>query len=95
MKRIISAILILVFALSFSTSVFAADGQAPYSLKYLKNIEGVEYKQYRQLDDSISEKYIVSQKTLEMYDAIDLWIKQGTSWSATVQLFRDAFLRKR
>ena len=87
MKRAFSLLLALVMLLLLAPTTIAANDKAPYSLQYLKDIEGVQYVKYTELDESDHLK----NTTIEVYDVIDLWMKSNSSWASIVRPFRDAF----
>lgn len=91
MKRLISLFLSIALIVTFVPTAFAASAP-PYSLIYLNGIAGVQYRRYQALENLVYDDFTVSQRTVEMYDAINLWLIQNASWSATVQPFRNAFI---
>ena len=91
MKRLVSLILALVLVASLVPTALAAS-TPPYSMQYLNTISGSRYARYIDLDDITTKEYSRTQRTLEVYDVLELWLANGCSWSATVEPFRQAFL---
>ena len=91
MKRLTSMLLSFVLILAFVPAAFAAS-TPPYSAQYLNNISGSRYAKYIDLDDITTKEYSRTQRTLEVYDVLELWLTNGCSWSTTVEPFRQAFL---
>ena len=87
MKRAVSFLIAMILSISIALPAYAATDSPPYSLKYLQNIDGVKYVRYNSLNESDG----LSDVTVEIYDVIDLWIRNNASWDATVRPFRDAF----
>lgn len=91
MKRLVSLFLSLVMIALLIPAAFAASAP-PYSVQYLNNISGSRYAKYIDLDDITTKEYSRTQRTLEVYDVLELWLANGCSWSSTVEPFRQAFL---
>ena len=87
MKRVTSFLIAMVLSISIALPAYAVTDSPPYSLKYLQNIDGVKYVRYNSLDESDG----LSDVTVEVYDVIELWMRNNGSWDATVRPFRDAF----
>lgn len=91
-KRLCSCLLVLALLLSMVPSAFAASGSAPYSVPIVGNIAGTKYLKYADLDDTVfSNDISLTQRTLEVYSAFDLYLTNKGDWAATVKPFRDAF----
>ena len=91
-KRLCSCLLVFALLLSMVPSAFAASGSAPYSVPIVGNIAGTKYLKYADLDDTVfSNDISLTQRTLEVYSAFDLYLTNKGDWAATVKPFRDAF----
>ena len=89
-KKVLALLLSLVIMVTLVPTVFAASA-SPYSLQYLKNIDGAKYWDFVALDDIVTSEYVAFQRTREYYDVLELWMLHDTSWSETVMPFRKAF----
>lgn len=90
MKRLTALLLSLTLLFALVPAARAA-GSPPYSLQYLQNINGTRYVSYTGLEDVHTEEYSLTQRTLEAYDALELFLISSGSWSAIVEPFRRAF----
>ncbi len=86
-KKLFALLFAVVLIMQFVPSVANASEEAPYSLEYLNSIQDVAYVKYIAIDDDGD----MTNQTMEVYDAFDLWLNENGSWSAIVKPFRDAF----
>lgn len=92
MKKITSIFLVFIITILSANIIVIAksDDNPPYSLPYLKNIDGAEYVKYKTMDNTTTEEGQTEQMTLEMYDVFRLSILYQ-NWEKTIKPFRDAF----
>lgn len=90
MKRLTALLLSLTLLFALVPAARAA-GSPPYSLQYLQNVTGSRYVSYTGLEEVHTEDYSRTQRTLEAYDALELFLAKGGSWSAIIEPFRNAF----
>jgi len=92
MKKITCIFLIFIMTLLSTNIAILAKNEdtPPYSLPYLKNIDGVEYVKYESMEDTTTEEGRTENMTLEMYDVFRLSILYQ-NWEKTIKPFRDAF----
>ena len=86
-KKLFALLFAVVLIMQFVPAVVNASEEAPYSLEYLNSIQDVAYVKYIAIDDDGD----MTNQTMEVYDAFDLWLNENGSWSAIVKPFRDAF----
>ena len=90
-KRFASLFLALVMALSMVPPAFAASGNPPYSLPYLKDIQGAEYVRTITYDDYVSDGDTFTQYTVDIYDVLVSYLSNNGDWSKIIAPFRAAF----
>lgn len=90
-KRWLSCILALALVFTMVPSAFAASGGAPYSSSILNHISGASYVRCMDLDSVVTGDIARTQRTLEVYDALGLYLSSQTNWSEMVRPFREAF----